>query len=436
MDGAPQTSDKKKRASKRYSYQRAGRTEIAGDGLEIQILNISTTGLQFATRHKIEIKDPINIKWTDSKFGIFDPTFLIVREIHQPESKEFPYFYGAQYCSLSNEMKQKLLELLKSFKEEASNEIMAGDEKITPSYLLKVIEEGPSFLKQLIVQKSPSNYFRPLLTEVPDYEKKSFETDDENSKWIQLLATQHFHCSILISLVPVVAENVQQIAPLLHAADREIKNITQTENSVEEQLKKILAGQLEDENKKTLQKQFNESSNRLFYSKQTLLQKITQGFGDHVFDASEKEIYEKLSESYESMIALTTIVQEGAVTYSRKSKKPEEFSRVDVIADIPAFTEKKPSYFLFFTSFILLALLAGFGFYYYDLDLQKKNLSQAVGIDIEILKSERVGTQLNLVFSSAEWKRLPKEVEKNIFAKISAYLSNKKEIRLSSTLGS
>jgi PAS domain-containing protein len=429
MSEAPQKSDKKKRASKRYPYQRAGRSEIDGSGHEIQLLNISTTGLQFAARNRIETKDPICIKWSDSKFGAFDPTFLIVREIHQPENKEYQYFYGAQYCTLSNEMKEKLLQLLKSFKEEASNEIMAGDEQITPGYLFKIIEQGPAFLKQLITQKSESHYFRPMLVDIPEYEKNAFEAKDENSKWIEQLATHHFHCNILISLVPVIAQSVQQIAMFLNVVYQEIKKINQTENHLEEALKKIMASGLNDENRKNLQVHFNESSNRLFYSKQSLLQNVVQTFGERVFDETEKGTFEKLNQAYETMISITASVQEGAVVYSRKTKKPDEFSKVEFIADVPAFEEKKPNYFMFFMGFILIVILTGVGFAYYDQAHQKKSLAQSIGIEIEILKSERIGTQLDMIFSEAEWKRLPKEVEKNIFEKISIYLSAQKNLR-------
>lgn len=429
MSDAPQKPDKKKRASKRYPYQRAGRSEIDGSGHEIHLLNISTTGIQFAARNRIETKQPICIKWSDSKFGTFDPTFLIVREIHQPDNKEYSYFYGAQYCTLSNEMKEKLLQLLKSFKEEASNEIMAGDEQITPSYLFKVIEEGPSFLQQLIYKKSESHYFRPMLVDMPEYEKKAFETQDENSKWIERLATHHFHCNILISLVPVIVQSVEQIALFLNIVHGEIQKINHTENQVEEALKKMLATDLSNEDKKILQIHFNESSNRLFYSKQSLLQSIVQTFGEHVFDETEKGTFEKLNQAYEAMISITASVQDGAVTYSRKTKKPDEFSKVEFIGDVPAFEEKKPNYFMYFMMFILVIILIGVGFAYYDKVSQKNNLAQSVGIDIEILRTEKIGTQLDMVFSKAEWKKLPKEVEQNILEKISLYLSTQKNLR-------
>jgi hypothetical protein len=79
--------------------------------------------------------------------------------------------------------------------------------------------------------------------------------------------------------------------------------------------------------------------------------------------------------------------------------------------------------------FILIVILTGVGFAYYDQAHQKKSLAQSIGIEIEILKSERIGTQLDMIFSEAEWKRLPKEVEKNIFEKISIYLSAQKNLR-------
>ena len=105
--------DKKKRAAKRFPYACIAECEAEGKRHDIKIINISTSGVQFAVRNKIESKNPIMIRWRDSRFGGFNPTFLLAREIHNPESGEYPFFYGAQYFNLTQEMKDSLFKLLK-----------------------------------------------------------------------------------------------------------------------------------------------------------------------------------------------------------------------------------------------------------------------------------------------------------------------------------
>jgi len=422
--------DKKKRAAKRYPYQRAASSEINGQVYEIQLLNISTTGIQFATRSKIETKTPICIKWNDSKFGAFDPTFLIARTLENPNHQEFKFLYGAQYFSLAPQAKDKLLQLLKSFKEESSQEIL-GDDTISAEYLFDVVKKDKEFFKQLITGEKKSSYFNSMLTEVPEYEKQSFSENEEHSHWIQQLATQNFHCHVLrAAVMMVVASSNRKIVSLLECVNETMEKISQTENDIENERVKITQSQMIEENKKIILQRFNESSNRVFYSKQTLLKEIIDSYSEHVFDIHEKGIYEKLAQIYDQMISITSATHaETAVVYSRKTKKPEEFSKVVDIGEVSALDEKKPNFFLIFMIFIALCLAGGLGYSFIDHARSKVKLADEIGIEIQIVNHERVNTQLNIIFSASDWKRLPKEVSQNIMEKISLYLANRKDIR-------
>ena len=78
--------EKKKRAAKRYPYLLNAEYEASGQRHEIKLMNISTSGIQFSTKTKLESKEAILIRWRDSRFGGFNPTFLLAREIHKPEA--------------------------------------------------------------------------------------------------------------------------------------------------------------------------------------------------------------------------------------------------------------------------------------------------------------------------------------------------------------
>lgn len=430
-EAQPQT-DKKKRASKRYPYKKNAQCEYEGKGVDVQILNISTSGIQFASKIKISTEENIRIRWKDAQFGVFEPTFLITREIEQPENKSFHYFYGAQYFNLLPETKQSLLLLLKNFKEESTREIEQQIQKITPMYLMDVMNQGIAFLKTAFAGKTLP-YFNGMLAEIKDYEKEAFSQDHQTARCIQRMVTHYFHCSLIKTLTPLVADNVDLISTFLEKTTKVFKEISETETMVEGELKKIVESDLMEEVRKPLQQNLNESSNRLFFEKQAALQCMIEKF-EIVVSTSEKlqEPFILIKAEYEKMTASNADYQEEIQVYSRRTKKPEEFSRVDSIVDVPDLSEKKPRYFLYFNIFILFVSGCIFAYSKIDYMISKKNLGEEIGLQTSLLGYNRQGSQIDLVVDDLSWKKLTEEAKLAEFKRIIDYL--KKDRRASSAI--
>ncbi len=421
--------DKKKRAAKRYPYSCMAECEADGQRYDIKIINISTSGIQFAARNKIESKNPIMVRWRDSKFGGFNPTFLLAREIHNPESGDYSFFYGAQYLNLTQEMKDSLFKLLKFFKDESEKATKQQVEKITPGYLFAVIEQGTFFIKTSLFSKTVSSYFENMFKEIKDYERTAFTLEDDYSKHVQILATHNFHCNVLKSLTYVMIEDPSFQLKFFEKIAAELIKVDEAIAETDVQIKKILESAFPGEKKKELQRQLSESGNRLYYTIQGMLQLVVEAFDTVISDTSEsKELFAEIKEQYEQIAKPASgAAQQQAATYNRRSKRPQEFSRAEAIVDIQMGAPKNRGmqYLLFFILFVVAATI-GFIKYFNTTELQ--SFSEKMNLGVEIKSYNKLGAQIDIVVSADEWKKLTPQKKNEAFQKVVTFLENEKRI--------
>lgn len=426
-----ETKTKTKRAAKRYPYPRAAQAKVDGQILEIQMLNISTSGVQFAARIKITTPNPILLMWKDTKFGTFNPTVLMAREIHKPENTDFQYYYGSQYYNLNAEVKQNLLVLLKTFKDEDKQEVKKQVEKITPKYLFEVIEQGSSFLRNAFAGGGIPSYFDNIIKEIKDYERVAFSKEDPLSICVQKLTTHNFHCNLFGMLTPFMTENGDLQAAYFSNIQYELQKIAETEIETEATMKNVMQGEGSEEDKKNIQRMMNESNNRLFYTKQGLLQSVVETF-IHVESGSDafNENFGKIKAEYQRISEFTNAAfHEETQTYKRRSKKPAEYSRADAIVDVPVMSYSKPRYLLFFNIFLIVVLALSIGFYQFTKFQRRNELKDLIGLQIDVKKFERLGTQIDLTVPADQWSSLPASHKIDSFNKIVSYLLKDKSAR-------
>lgn len=421
--------DKKKRAGKRFTYSRAAQCDVDGEMLEVQMLNISASGVQFATRTRIVSKNPIKILWRDSQFGSFDPTLIIAREVHKPENPDFQFYYGSQYYNLSKDVKQNLLVLLKHFKEADKKTNQQQIEIITPQHLFDIIEQGSSFLRRIFNDGEKFPYFDNVIKEIGDYEKAAFIEEDPVSLCIQKLTTHNFHCNLLGILAPIIAEKQGMSNIYFQYVLSQLQKIVVVENEVEEVMRALMENKaIGDEDKKATQKKVNESSNRLFYTKQGLLQSIVETFSNIDADSMEfKDTLGKIKEQYEKILEFSNpALKYETLTYKRRTKNAEDFSKPEAIVDVPIMSEKQPPYFIILCGFIILIFVGSYIISKIGNITQRSKLQDEIGLDIDIKDDKRFGTQLDLTFSSEDWAKLSEKQKFEIYSKISQYIRKQK----------
>lgn len=419
--------EKKKRAAKRYPYLLNAEYEASGQRHEIKLMNISTSGIQFSTKTKLESKEAILIRWRDSRFGGFNPTFLLAREIHKPEAGEFCYFYGAQYYNLSPAMKESLFKLLKHFKHELEKETKQQVEKITPGFLFATIDQGHFFIQSAINTNTPSPYFDSMMKEIKDYERKAYQATDDFSKHIQNLATHNFHCHVLKSLAYVILEQPALQLRFFQYLQTELINIDDVISQTDIEVGKIWQSEQSDEKKKELEKHLSESGNRLYYTIQGTLQLIVETFSGVVTDTSEyKSIFHEIQTQYEQIAGRASTANQKTTTYARRSKRPQEYSRAEAIVDIQIHPEKN-RFLQYFLIFILLVVASIIGLIQFENHKNLQAVSTKMDIGLEIKNFEKSGSQINVTILQNAWNSLSPEKKKQVFQKISNYLTNEKK---------
>jgi hypothetical protein len=414
-----ETHRKEKRGAKRYPYIRSAICVSNTEQFEVQILNISSTGIQFASRTDIEVHNTLQIKWKDSKFGEFHPSLIIARRIHQPDNVDYQYYYGSQYCNLDDQTKVNLVTLLKAIKDYDKKKDKVDIEKITTHYLFDVIDKDASFLKKLLDGSEYNEDFESILMQVKDYEREAFRKSDAGSLCIQELTTCNFHCNLLSMLLPFMVEKgdlrIQYFGQILKQLDL----FVQLEDKTDKAIKKAM-----EENpvldRIALQKFINESSNRLFYNKQSLLQLVVETFGTVASESTEyNEMMTKIKAEHAHLAQITENTGESEMlTYKRRTKKIDEAAQKVDVLEVPVINQSGPNYTIWVGVFFILLLSGSIGATYY-FDYKETNaMKKSIDIPLEIYGFEKMGTQIDVRVSAQEWSKLPEDTKKNIIEKL------------------
>jgi|JI10StandDraft_1071094.scaffolds.fasta_scaffold255051_1 hypothetical protein len=421
-------TSKAKRVSKRYPYAHVAKCGTVDDFYEIHILNISTSGIQFACEKDVRSRDEIRIQWEDKDFGSFDLTFLIKRKIDADVKSEFPHHYGAQYYDLSNVMKEKLLALLRHCRARSKKELQQTVEKITPKYLFEVIEEGVPFLQGVLSGEKVSAYFDGLINELKDYEKEAFKQNNDVAICLQKIVTHLFNCNLLGMMMSYIAEKSELKSTFLYQVVVEMQRITEVDKLMDHTLAMVSAMETKQKEKSELYRKVNESSNRLFYSKQSLLQSIIQTFGHLNAESAEFEhTLGKINQELNRINELTNVsYKEEILPFKRRSKKPEEFSKFEAIVDIPAFAHKKRNYLLISNYAFIFCAVAFYGFQIVNNFFQTIAIARDIGIQIDVKQYYRRDNQMVLKFEAEDWNALPMDHKLATYDKVVKFLEKDK----------
>lgn len=424
---------KKKPAAKRYLYDCTAKCSIGEQTLEVQLLNISVSGIQFASRIKIEASTSIQLQWTDPRFGEFAPTLVIKREVYKPENTEFQYYYGSQYYNLDDITRRSLISLLKNRSQEEKNALKRQVEKISPTYLFQIIDEGRGFLTRVLRTKENIPHFENILNLIVDYEKEAFTVSDEISRYIQKLTTHHFHCHLLSMLSPIVAEHSEWKLPFFQRVNAEIQKMSATESDVDIVIRKLLeqTGDVEDDYNKKIQLRINESSNRLFYEKQEMLRCVMETFPNIENEGQEiqnqfvliKETHDRIRGVISNTSQTPLLPQ---VTYERRVVDSPKIA--DAVADILTGTLPSGKTVKVHLGYYIALLLAAFAFVILTLvhifgGESNTAIQSEMGLtQIQPIANRKFDQQINLTFRKKDWQKLSDDQKHRVIGEALAFL--------------
>lgn len=404
------------RTAKRYPYQITGQCMVGEKIFSVQLINISASGVQFVSMDDIPDNQPISLAWSDPKLELFNTTLAVVRKINQ----EGKFYYGSRYYNLTPETKDKLIKLLKNIKEQQKQAIKRDVDRVTPEYLLDVIKGGREFLKEIFSRDHSELLLGTVYSTIKDYEKISFESSDKESNYIQEITINTFHCKLLGLMLPMILERPEFKIPFLEQITRSLEVILETENRQDA----VLAASAD----KSLRPLIIESSNRLFFEKQMLLQATIETLGMFELEGDAASLFDQVKNEYDRVLALTNPETKAMqVTYARKPSQTEKTK--DEIIDVPAISDHKPRTLLWVNILILTAFAIIFILYQFSQSQDLNDVRAQMNLPIKIQSFRKVGPQIDLVVSESDWADKSNEEKTKIFERLYEFLKEDKRLQ-------
>jgi len=272
-----------KRASKRYTYLPQARIEAPNLSQNVQVRDISHSGIQFFSNLLIPNRTPLIATWREPTVGSLVPFVVVVRKIEHKLGMTYRYCYGSQFFNLRNETKLNIQKLLVQSKTEEAQANQMLMEKIGVGTLVSILRQGRAYLQNILAGHDQAKLFYRFTRDMKQYEIQSFQKSDDESQQIQKLTTNNFHCNLLNIAIPLVPKNNAQ----------GFEFYKETVNKIEQ----ITASTIES--RKFQSALVSESSNRLFYNKLELLQTFVEAYEAGSFSGDGKtEPIKKIVDEY------------------------------------------------------------------------------------------------------------------------------------------
>lgn len=423
---------KKKRAASRYPYVATAQCIKDDKVFSCELQDISTSGIQIKCNEIFELDQQISLVWEDPAEGEIEGVFYIMRKFEK-EDAHGQHFYGLRYYQLDQFAKQGVLNILNSLKTKQKKET----EKISLDVIYDVVDQGKEYIAQNISDLSAIHpFFSKPLEGLQPYEKEAFQGDPDPYKEIIVeFVVNNFHAALLKNVVPFAIKKTKRISSLFERAIR----VIQATEEIEQKEEAIFDYVKDMENSIDLKMQYNESTNRLFYGKQAMMEKIVKSMETIELLPELKEHLQYISERYDHTVELTnpnigledihTVSKHPPKKKDKKDKKKEsKFNKKDSQYYVPDM-EKKGTGKIIFLFLILLSIAGIFAYDYIKAQQSTNKYKAELKLPITFQEAYRDGSQLYLIFTPAEWSKMDEKKTNEVRNYLKGYLMEDKWLR-------
>jgi|GEM_PF-5564151 len=291
------TTVKKTRAATRYPYLVDATCSLidSEDQFNINLQNISSSGVQIKTDQKLEEGEKVQVLWHDLVQGKVKGLFYITRAVNQDQDDGYQY-YGLRYYKLSDKYKKNVLLILNGLKnqdkQDSTNLGVQDAFDMVRNAKVHILKHLNNKQTDIPLMTNKINLFKP-------YEKQAFLNEVSLfDNVIVSYAVSHFQCLVLGDLVHQAQSDQAFASDFLEVVNtyvEETEKVEAKEESVFAYLKKT-----KDDGQ--LRLRYNESSNRLFYAKQGLFDKIIKEIPVRQLPKADQKNYAFISDRYDPSI--------------------------------------------------------------------------------------------------------------------------------------
>ena len=429
------TEQKTKRAATRYPYVADAQCVKDDKVFSCKLQDISTSGIQIVIDQVFEQDQQISLMWEDPNEGEIEGVFYIMRKFEKTDSHG-KHYYGVRYYQLDQIAKQRVLNVLNTLKNVQKKE----SEKISLDAIYECVDQGSAYIKENISNLANLHpFFSKPLEALQPYEKEAFEGESDPYKDVIIdFVTNHFHCVILKNVVPFALKKTTRIPGLLSRVVR-VLELTEENEKKEEAIFEYVK---DLDNSMEMKMHYNESTNRVFYGKQAMMEKVVKSLESFELLPELKEQLNYISTRYDHTIELTNpnIGLEDIHTVSKHPPKKDKKKDKDKSNDGGKFNKKDSQFYVpsleskgtgkkIFLGLVIVAIAASFVVKKYSEVKETNKYKATLRLPIEISEASRDGSQLYIYFLPEEWAKLDERKTQQMRTYLQGYLLEDKWLR-------
>lgn len=232
-------------------------------------VNVSLDGLLFQTKDPIEVGQKLTLSWMDDGKKHVEVLGIVVRQISS-DHPQYPYLIGIQFFETPASLDKTITE----YSEEIDGFEQTAGIEMDLDLIREVLTKGNDYFRNLFQGNKAPLFIEVTITDIVEHERNSFQNTDEYSLCIQDLVSSKIICQLIESsaeqLKAVDYSMSQYVGQLVFMTNKLLEKIEKIEAKSDEFVKKSM-----HENRPSERHQLNESNNRLYQAKASMLKAVS-----------------------------------------------------------------------------------------------------------------------------------------------------------------
>jgi CheY-like chemotaxis protein len=417
-----------RRGTPRFPYEGEVQFEINEQWHSGLFVNVSQDGILFQTQTSVGVGTNLVLSWMDQGLKHIEVATIVVRQIPS-NHPQYPHLIGVQFLKASQKVDRKVAELshaIDDFSESAGIELDLD-------FMEDLLTKDPTFFQSVFQGGKAPIFMEISMTDIVEYERNSFQNEDEYSRCIQKLVTTKIICQQMERLLDqfrISKISMKEYAPkIIDLMISLLDQIAHVEERSDELVKKTIEQGLVNE-----RHQINESNNRLFQSKGSLLKMFSQRVRQIDVGKEQQQNFEEILQRNKQLTSYQKHFEEimkqeveqvrSFSAYKNPTKGSDKgSSKKKTKMTLEVNSEKKATMLPYFAALLVLVALFPFIEEKMLLSFAKDDFNLAIKPD-KVTRMEHKGLLMNI--SKDAWDQIGPKGQELVLDQVEVYLTRKK----------
>jgi CheY-like chemotaxis protein len=419
-----------KRGAQRFPFEGEVQYQIGDKWFSGIFANVSQDGLLFQSKTDVEAGTKLLLSWMDHGKKHIEVSAIAVRQIDSTHP-QYPFLIGVQFLKISPAIDQKIAELSEDidiFQETTAIEL-------DMDLIQDLLDERETYFKDMFQGGKAPLFVELSITDIVEHERAAFQQQDKYSKCIQELVSS----KILCQMIQATFEQIKSLKiPSKNYSTRLVTIMSELLEKIEyaEEDSDALVKASIQEGLTTQRHQINESNNRLYQAKISIMKLFAQRIKPEDVSDTHQAAFENIMQlnrqltSYQQHldeIAKQEEVERKKMAATRIVKPSEKSVTAAAPQKVKMTIEleqgKKNSYIPFLAALVVLMLLIPRVEEWMKVYFLREDITLVVAPQSVSRESKNA---LTITLAKEDWDKLDEDGQLLLLDQIEVYLTRKK----------